>query len=48
MIVKRLLIITLLSCVLNGCASTQKIEEGGIGGTGHSEECETDDVNCKK
>ncbi len=36
----KLLFISLLFVLLAGCNSTSVMDEGGIGGTGHAEECE--------
>ncbi len=42
----RLLFISLLFVLLAGCNSASVMEEGGIGGTGHAEECEENNEDC--
>ena len=42
----RLLFLTLLLVLIAACASTPQLEEGGIGGTGHAEECEENNEEC--
>lgn len=42
----KLIFLTLLVLLMSGCASTSYNDEGGIGGTGHSDECSEKTEKC--